>query len=264
MLRSSRRLSSPTNRTCLATLSNAPRLYLCAVSRCDPRERGRRPPRRLSANRARFHQRVRPFGTSRHHRESGSHRHVHGFFKLFPLVGAHDDLVVCLLARRLLLLYSFAITCTPRPTRPDDARHHAFPSGAMPLKGTMTRGDQRSLVLEKLRTVDWCAFPISGPTLSHPTFIPVTMSDGASQETMRRRRRRTSKKTTEPDTAVKENIHIYSYFIGSSPRGFSESMLYYNTLLNFKTQKAKHMTNVEQKPRVPATRQAKERRGGRL
>ena len=53
MLRSSRRLSSPTNRTCLATLSNAPRLYLCAVSRCDPRERGRRPPRRLSAYRAR-------------------------------------------------------------------------------------------------------------------------------------------------------------------------------------------------------------------
>ena len=72
----------------------------------------------------------------------------------------------------------------------------------------MTRGGQRSLVLEKVRTADWCAFPISGPTLSYPTFIPVsrlTMSDGASQETMRRRRRRTGKKTTELDTAVKEN-----------------------------------------------------------
>ena len=61
----------------------------------------------------------------------------------------------------------------------------------------MTHGGQRSLVLEKVRVADWCAFPISGPTLSHPTFIPVsrlTMSDGASQETMRRLRRRTSKK----------------------------------------------------------------------
>ena len=69
----------------------------------------------------------------------------------------------------------------------------------------MTHGGQRSLVLEKVRVVYWYAFPISGPTLSHPTFIPVTMSDGASQETMRRRRRRTGKKTTKPDTAVKEN-----------------------------------------------------------
>ena len=115
---------------------------------------------------------------------------------------------VCLLARSRLLLSSLAITCTPCPTRPDDARHHAFPSGAMPLQGPMTRGGQRSLVLEKVRTADWCTFPISGPTLSHPTFIPVSrliMSDGASQETMRRRRRRTGKKTTEPDTAVKEN-----------------------------------------------------------
>ena len=59
---------------------------------------------------ARFHQRVRPFGTSRHHGEFGSHRQVHGFFKLFLLVGAHVGIgfvvcvCVCLLARRLLLL----------------------------------------------------------------------------------------------------------------------------------------------------------------
>ena len=78
---------------------------------------------------ARFRQRVRPFGTSRHHGEFGSHRQVHGFFKLFLLVGAHDDLIVCVCLPGVVSFYRL------------------WPSRArLALRGPMTHGITRSRV----------------------------------------------------------------------------------------------------------------------
>ena len=44
-----------------------------------------------------------------------------------------------------------------------------------------------------------------------------------------------------------EQLHTYIHTLLARPHGAFQSMLYYNTLLNFKTQKAKHMTNIEYK-----------------